>query len=370
MLKEIRCGILEMTEIKFLLGGIALKRILVFLLSCITLLTGVGCAVASGAAESNPDYPRKREDVIIRDPCIVVHEGKYYMYGTGVTGKGYGCYISENLEDWSEPVVVFEKPADYDGVYDFWAPECHEYNGKFYLFATYRSALSGKRGVAIYEAEKPDGPFVQLGDGHITPRHRDCIDGTLFVDDDGQPWMVYVNEWTSNPDEVGEMAAAKLSDDLSRFISEPIVLFRADETLWASGKITDGPYLHHTEDGRLIMLWSNGTKKGYAVGIAYSENGKIDGKWKHQPTALYKADNYHKEGGHGMLFTTAEGELLMSVHSPNYSDASVHETAVFLPVKDIGCTVVLDDAGSDAQKAAYFFERLFLKIYYFFADLI
>ena len=330
------------------------KKMLSGILSLLMLLTAGG--FSANAAET-------RTDVKVRDPFVLEYNGTYYMYGTGLQWPGYGCTKSTDLKNWSVPFGVFTPAEDYDGIGDWWAPECHYFNGSFYLFATYKSAASGKRGVAVFRADSPEGPFTQISDGHITPKQADAIDGTLFVDENGEPWMVYVGEWTSNNDGIGNMMLAKLSDDLTHFVSEPRLLFRADAPLWAKGSITDGPFLYRTKEGRLLMLWSNSDENGYCVGIAYSSNGRIDGKWVQQPTVLYGGSKKAPDGGHGMIFTGENGELLLSVHSPNGSTENLPTTAVFAELEDIGCTVILKENSN-------FFSRLFYMVYYKIADLL
>ncbi len=335
-----------------------MKRIISLFLAVIMMLGG---AFVSVHAQNN--YPFKAEDGQVRDPYVLVYDGKYYMYGTCLSnGKGYGCVVSEDLENWSYPVQVYTPAEGSDEIADFWAPECHYYKGGFYLFATYRSQASGKRGTAIFKSSSPLGPFELLSDGHITPKERDCIDGTLYIDSDGQPWMVYVNEWTSSPDEVGEMAAARLSDDLSEFISEPIVLFRARKHIWTTGSVTDGPCLYRTKNGRLVMLWSNIAKSGgYAVGMAVSDNGEIDGNWIHYPDAFYKkGDGYSLDGGHPMLFYTLDGQLTMSIHSPNSYSEERFETATFYPIEDTGNGIRIADEYS-VKEVLY---NCFFEVYY------
>lgn len=329
------------------------------IISAFLILVGAFCMPAFAQEE----YPLKREDIRIRDPFVLVYDGKYYMYGTCLSnGQGYGCVVSEDLENWSNPVQIYSPPEGFDGFADYWAPECHYYEGSFYLFATYKSAQSGKRGTAIFKSASPLGPFELWSNGHVTPTERDCIDGTLYVDESGQPWMVYVNEWTSNPDGMGEMAAAKLSDDLREFVSEPVMLFRSNKHIWTNGGVTDGPFIYRTEKGRLVMLWSNSARSGgYAVGMAVSDSGEVDGNWIHHPEAFYcKSDEYPLDGGHPMLFTTLDGQLMMAIHSPNSSSENTHETAVFLPVEDAGDFLEID--GEDSIISAV--ESLIYKIYH------
>ncbi len=299
-------------------------------------MTLSSCAGSAGEAVTYTDT-----GVRVRDPYVLEHEGVYYMYGTRLAWDGYGCVSSPDLINWSDPVKVYEPQGKCDGDGDWWAPECHYYKGYFYLFATYHSPASGKRGVAIFRSSDPLGPFEMITDGHITPKDHDAIDGTLYVDEDGQPWMIYVGEWTSNEDGIGDMMAAKLSDDLSSFVSDPILLFRARDGSKKDGKITDGPFLYKTSGGRLLMLWSNICKSGYCVKIAYSSNGRIDGKWKHQKRDLFTLTDHNADGGHGMLFTAPDGTLTLSIHSPNYGTDDDPTTAIFLPITDTGDTIVI-----------------------------
>ena len=190
--------------------------------------------------------------VNLRDPSVLLEDGVYYVYGTG-----WGAYknTSGKLDgDWvsiGRVVTVPEDAAD-----NFWAPEVYKYNGEFYMFTTYKSATTGHRGCSVFKSSSPEGPFVEVSDGHATPADWDSIDGTLYIDEEGQPWMVFVHEWTSTDDGIGRMAAAKLSDDLTHFITEPIELFRAKDPSWSKSQVTDGCWLYRCQSGELLMIWS------------------------------------------------------------------------------------------------------------------
>lgn len=315
-----------------------MKKLFSLFLSAIILFSAV--AITSNASGT---YPYNTEEILVRDPSILVYDGLYYMYGTGLaTTSGYGCRVSPDLKNWSEPYNVFVADSDFDAAGDFWAPECHYYEGSFYLLATYRSKTTGFRGTSVFKSSSPLGPFEEISDGHITPHTSDNIDGTLYIDENNTPWMVYVSEWTSADDGIGRMSAAKLSDDLSSFISKPKEIFRADDAPWASF-VTDGPFLYKTEKGTLLMLWSTNSHEGYCVGIARSDNGKINGNWSQQLTRVYSkafflnANNAH-DGGHPTLFTDLDGKLMMSMHAPNSSEGEgenkVFEHAVFYEMEE------------------------------------
>lgn len=269
----------------------------------------------------------------LRDPCILVEDGVYYAYGTG-----WHCYknTSGNLEGpWEDlGVVASVANANTDGG-SHWAPEVHRYNGAFYMFTTYYNSVTQHRGCIILKSDSPEGPFVEITNGHITPADWDSIDGTFYVDPDGQPWMVFVHEWTCMPDGVGSFAAAKLSDDLTHFISEPFELFKANEPNWAAAGVTDGCWMYTTAEGELLMIWSNFDAYGYVVAVARSSNGRLDGEWIHEDNLLYsKYMTGEYEGGHGMIFTDVDGQMYLSFHSPNSAIGDRQEKPVFLAIEE------------------------------------
>ena len=285
------------------------------------------------------DYIIESGVPVLRDPCVVLEDGVYYMYGTG-----WRCWknASGKLDGtWEDLGVVAEKPAISRD--NYWAPEVHKYSGAFYMFTTYLSAANGHRGCTVLKSDRPEGPFREISNGHLTPADWDCIDGTLYIDEAGQPWMIFVHEWTSMPDHVGTMAAAKLSSDLTHFISEPVELFRADDAPWAKNGVTDGCWMYRCQDGQLLMLWSNWDDAGYCVGIARSASGDVTGPWKHDSELLYSKNHTGVyDGGHGMLFTAPDGKMYLSLHSPNARIADRGEMPVFIPVKEENGTIVWD----------------------------
>lgn len=282
----------------------------------------------------------------LRDPFVMAENVTYYMYGTQATsdwdyGTDWVCYknTSGHLDgEWVKVGNIANMP--HDAIKNRWAPEVHKYNGAYYMFATYYSSKTDHRGCSVFKSESPEGPFDEITNGHITPSDWDAIDGTLYVDEDNQPWMVFVHEWTSADDNMGRMAAAKLSEDLTRVISEPIELFRADDAPWAKGHITDGCFMYRTKDNHLLMIWSNFDEYGYCVGIARSKNGKIDGEWIQDKNVLFSKSTFGQyDGGHGMIFTDFDGQMYLSIHSPNKPTDDRLEIPVFIPVCEENGTI-------------------------------
>ena len=172
----------------------------------------------------------------------------------------------------------------------------------------------------------------------MTPRDWECLDGTLFIDKAGKPWMVFCHEWVQVGD--GEMCAVMLSDDLKTPVGQPALLFRASEAPWVveigkkpRGRVTDGPFLHRMSDGTLLMLWSSFGKGGYKLAVARSESGQITGPWKHESKPIYEND-----GGHGMIFRTFEGKLVLVLHQPNHGP---DERPRLFTVQEKGHTLII-----------------------------
>jgi hypothetical protein len=142
--------------------------------------------------------------------------------------------------------------------------------------------------------------------------------------------MVYAHEWLQTID--GTMEAIRLAPDLSGTVGEPVFLFKGSDASWIGEQIpggvphqippyvTDGPQVYRTPDGSLLMLWSTYEKNtagrdgtlsgGYVQTYAVSESGDLTGPWRqHRP--LVRDDS-----GHGMLFHTFDGRLMMILHRP------------------------------------------------------
>ena len=315
----------------------------------------------------------KTNEIQIRDPYIYVHrqEPGYYLFGTtdkncwNGLGVGFDCYQSFDLINWEGPIAAFRPKPGFWATHNFWAPEVHFFKGRYYLLASF-IAQRRFRGTQIFVADRIIGPYQPLTDGPITPENWQCLDGTLHIDADGKPWIVFCQEWVQVHD--GSMWAMPLTEDLTRPMGRPIFLFNASEASWAyrSGwhgmgqpsqlppylsvpdlkssfdyplYVTDGPFLHQIENGALSMIWSSLGHEGYTMGVAYSESGKVTGPWKQSEDAIWT-----KDGGHGMIFRDLEGKLKVSLHQPNDTP---NERAIFVEIDETGSTVRLKSNGQE-----------------------
>ncbi|YCK80760.1 glycoside hydrolase family 43 protein [Arthrobacter sp. D3-18] len=294
------------------------------------------------------------DQIQIRDPFVVTlqESGQYLLFGStdkniwSGPATGFDCYRSNDLMTWEGPIEAFRPPHGFWSREQYWAPEVHEYQGRYFMFATF-TAPGRSRGTQVLSAAKPEGPYEPWSNGPVTPRDWECLDGTLHVDHEGAPWMVFCHEWKQVQD--GTIMAQRLSPDLRHAAGEPIFLFSASQAPWTRALdvpsardkelpvyVTDGPFLFRLGSGKLIMLWSSFGDQGYSMGIAKSESGTVLGPWSQETEPLWGTD-----GGHGMIGRALDGSLFLTLHQPNNSP---EERAAFFPLRELEDTVVLESA--------------------------
>jgi GH43 family beta-xylosidase len=294
----------------------------------------LGFAFSSLLANADESqFTLKSDGIQIRDPYIVAYqpEGVYLMVARSDAPaterpQGVQIYRSKDLVHWTPPcrVLTLDTIAD---VAEVWAPEMHQYNGKYYIFVTLglrRSLPAGEgttdstlpmRGVYVFVAESPYGPFLPLKSTSHTPENWSTLDGTLYVED-GIPYMVFCHEWTQIVN--GTIESMPLKEDLSDATGPPKTLFCGSDAPEAdkdpnARHVTDGCFLYRSQESKkLYMMWSTLIPgKDYCVVLAESASGKLVGPWRTQ-RLLYTHD-----GGHSMFFQGLDGDLRMSLHQPN-----------------------------------------------------
>ncbi len=266
----------------------------------------------------------------IRDSFIFVdrENNTYYLTGTAENKEssnnlGFVLYKSDDLTYWTGPISIIEGDSLGYEPQDFWAPEIHYYNDKYYLFGTFGPKGEYRR-TQIWSAPHIEGPYQY--EGLATPENMGSLDATLY-EEDGKLWSIYCYEWLepkNNWD--GQIRAVELKSDLSGIKPETDhLLFKGSDSPHkidnpgpGLGYITDGTYMFRNRYDELFMLWSTFTtvrgQNRYILTYAKSDNGKLDGNWIQAETPLYDVN-----GGHGIIFEALDGTLKVSFHAPNTS---------------------------------------------------
>ena len=267
------------------------------------------------------------DSILLSDPCILADEATQTYYMTGTEGW---LWKSRDLKKWTGPywVIQTDSTSWMGSKPMIWAAELHYYKGKYYDFATFtnqrifidtvKGNVIERRASHVLVSDNPMGPYVPMNDSIYLPADKPTLDGTFWVDTDGKPYMIYCWEWLQNWN--GTVEKIELKPDLSGTIGEGKILFRASDSPWSRGydaqknvtwhRVTDGPWVFRTQTGKLGMIWTSWRFADYTQGVAYSESGTLDGPWIQEKDPI-TPPNF----GHGMLFRTFDGELLMCVHS-------------------------------------------------------
>ncbi|WP_454293634.1 family 43 glycosylhydrolase [Salana multivorans] len=287
-------------------------------------------------------HPHPLATVPCHDPYVLpVADGATGAEYPAPEGTGVLAWWSPDLLTWGSPRLVFTVPRDSwaDPAAAPWAPEVHEWDGRYVLATTLhhpgdtlppvrqrgtRLTLShadhdrytfapSRRGTVLAVADDPSGPFELLDPtASHTPRDFMALDGTLTRDEHGRPWLVYAHERVQIIN--GTIEAVPLEEEL-RPAGEPVHLFRASEDSWFARPgavvpstqalapyVTDGPQLMRLPGGGLGMLWASyRTEPGFESGEyvetqAISRSGSLLGPWEQSEVLV--AGN----AGHGMLF--------------------------------------------------------------------
>ena len=246
----------------------------------------------------------------IADPYVMLYEGKYYAYGTGgtVEGEGFACFSSDDLKNWTREGQALSA-ADSYGTWGFWAPEvCYiESKKKFYLF------YSTEEHICVATADTPQGPFRQEVKQPIWDEKS--IDTSLFIDDDGTPYLYFVRFTDGNVIWVAEM-----NDDLTGIKQETLTeCIKVGEPWELSqdkpAKVAEGPSVLKKE-GIYYLIYSANHFESKNYGVGYATSDSPMGPWKkyEENPILQRADGLMGTG-HGAPFRCKDGSWKYIFHA-------------------------------------------------------
>lgn len=255
----------------------------------------------------------------IHDPDILYDRGVYYLVYTMAPFRNYtdrdtklpnlgsapgiALYASRDLKVWTFKnwiVKSSDLPDDCPYKDQFWAPELHKINGRFYVIFGGSNWIADKYNIGghmgyyqfVGVADKATGPYA-----HFTTLRGPGVDTSLFQDD-GKTYAVWpgneihpIDLSHINQDQitVGPMVSRAAGPDDFKAIGKPV-----PETM-------EGPYMIK-QDGTYYCFFAE-TYRGphgfYDTAVAMSKSlagpWHLDPRWRVFP------------GGHQALFTGPDG---------------------------------------------------------------
>ncbi len=275
-------------------------------------------SMASAVAQSTQGDKR----VQLADPFILLDNGTYYAYGTH-NRNGIGYYTSTDLKNWSYGGVALHKNDSY-GEKWFWAPEVHLVDGVYYMFYT------AEERTCVATSDSPTGPFVQRDLMPMIDGYKN-IDNTLFIDDDGTPYMFYVR--VGKPFKI---CVTELSKDLQSVKKECVAVCITPTQSWErkSGRVNEGPSVFK-HNGRYYMLYSGNGYKSHHYGIGYATAKSIKGPWrKSSLNPILQLPGNLVGTGHGAPFYDKKGRMHYVFHA-HYNYEKVHPRCMYITKMNI-----------------------------------
>ncbi len=254
----------------------------------------------------------------IADPYVLYFDGKYYAYGTRV--NGFEVYISDDLKRWRRNKALALSPDNSWGTKWYWAPEVYYVQSKklFYMF------YSVEEHICVATSTSPEGPFIQKEKKPIVSDEKG-IDTSLFIDEDGTPYLYYVRFTGGNVIWVAEM-----NEDMTSIKKETLKQCVSVSESWEKkqGTIAEGPSLLKRGDTYYLIYSANHYEsKDYAVGYATASSPK--GPWKkYSGNPILRRDKEAAQSlglvgtGHGAPFVCAGGNFKYIFHA-HASETSV-----------------------------------------------
>lgn len=280
------------------------------------LLPLQGCS-AEESPKSAPVIP-----VPLGDPFILLYEDTYYAYGTN-SDLGIEVYTSKDLQTWERAnngrtgLALHKNDVWADRW--FWAPEVYYVNGKFYMY------YSADEHICVATSDSPVGPFVQAEQKPQLEGEK-CIDNSLFIDDDGKPYLFFdrfndgLNIWV-----------AELEPDLMTIRTETmkpcIHVSQPWEEVWP--RVNEGPYVMKHK-GMYYMTYSANSYESPFYGIGCATATSITGPWtKRADNPLLQKPGTLVGVGHSAMFTDREGNLRIVFHA-HYDDKNIHPRGMYI----------------------------------------
>ena len=291
-----------------------LRRLFSLLLFC-SCVSFVCYGTNDGVPRIDESCDKVSSNLPIADPYILNYDGTYYAYGTH--GNGFEVYISDDLKHWKQGEKLALSPKDSWGTRWYWAPEVYyvKSKNKFYMF------YSVDEHICVATSDSPEGPFVQ--DKKEPIWDEKSIDTSLFIDDDGTPYLYFVRFTGGNVIWVAEMKA-----DLKSIKKKTLKQCISAEDGWETirDKVAEGPSILK-RNGTYYLIYSANHYQSQDYAVGYATATSPLGPWKkYTGNPILRRDQKVASGlfgtGHGAPFVCNDGSYKYIFHA-HASETSV-----------------------------------------------
>lgn len=245
----------------------------------------------------------KKMPVPLGDPFILLHGGTYYAYGTH-SDEGIEVYTSDDLLTWKYKGLALHKKDSWADRW-FWAPEIYAVNGKFYMY------YSADEHICVAVADSPAGPFLQSKKEPMIDNEK-CIDSSLFIDDDGTPYLSFVRFNDGNNIWIAELEKDYVT--IKKETMKPCIhVSQKWEEVWP--RVNEASYILKHQ-GTYYMTYSANSYESPLYGIGCATATDVMGPWtKYEENPLLLTPGELVGAGHSAMFTDKAGKLRLVYHA-------------------------------------------------------
>ncbi len=258
------------------------------------------------------------------DPAPYVHGDTVYLFAdhdeddaTYFKMKDWLLYSTQDMVNWTylgAPVST----ATFDWAFQgdrAWASQAVERNGKWYWYVCLTEAATRADALAVAVADNPQGPYLDAIGGPLATGFS-FIDPTVFIDDDGTPWLFWGNKgcWYGRLNE-DMVSFADGYKEVPGFHDPACFGPESMKPDWSQGGkevmmvgYEEGPWVSK-RNGLYYMVYPAG---GVPEHMAYSTAPTIDGPWTYRGRIMDEAQNsFTIHGG----FISFKGHNYMFYHN-------------------------------------------------------
>lgn len=248
-----------------------------------SFLMAVAAVASSSAMICSADNPIV-QSIYTADPAPMVYGDTMYVYTSHDEDKAsyfemrdWHCYSTTDMQNWTEHgAVLGDSDFPWAEKNTAWAPQCIERNGKFYMYVPFSNGSGGGRAIGVAVSDSPTGPFKDAIGKPLLGPNWDYIDPTVFIDDDGQAYLIF-----GNP----QLYYVKLNEDMISYSGQ---IQKISMTTEAFGVRPEGDERHPTlyEEGpwlykRSGLYYLVYAASGIPENICYSTASSPVGPWKY-----------------------------------------------------------------------------------------
>ncbi|CAA9333890.1 MAG: GH43_26 / GH43_27 / GH43 / GH43_33 / GH43_ 31 / GH43_30 / GH43_3 [uncultured Friedmanniella sp.] len=313
-------------------------------LAAVGLLFGLAVAAACSSADPTPQASPSASaaasssftnPVLGRgaDPFVTVVDGRYWSIQSTQNAISLRSSTSVVTLGTAEPQVIFQGGDEGSPCCEWWAPELHQIDGRWYVYVAADDGDNKNHRSYVLESDAIDGPYRFAGQLKL-PGNRWSIDVTVF--EVGSQRYVSWSGWPggSNGQQnlyLAELATPTKARGPAALISEP----RLD---WETKAGTVGVLVNEgpaalIRNGKVFLTYSGSGcwTPDYAIGLltADADADLLDPKsWTKDPEPLFRASEESGQWGtgHHSFFTSPDGtETWFAYHAVTSPEGSCGE---------------------------------------------